>query len=44
MPNELQRVMDSLLNDFPFTRCYIADILIASKGSLKEDKAILSKV
>ena len=41
MPNEFQRVMDSLLKDIPFTNCYIDDILIASKGSLNEQKAIL---
>ena len=40
MPNEFQRVMDSLLKDVPFTNCYIDDILIASKGSLNEHKAI----
>ena len=43
MPNEFQRVMDSLLKDIPFTNCYIDRILIASKGSLNEHKAILSK-
>ena len=41
MPNEFQRVMDSLLKHIPFTNCYIDDILIASKGSLNEQKAIL---
>ena len=44
MPNEFQRVMDSLLKDIPFTNCYINDILIASKGSINERKAILSKI
>ena len=44
MPNEFQRVMNSLIKDIPFTNCYIHDILIASKGSLNEDKAILSKL
>ena len=44
MPNELQRVMDSLLKDIPFTNCYIDDILIASKGSLNEHKAIITKI
>ena len=43
MPNEFQRAMDSLLKDNPFTNCYIDDILIASKGSLNEHKATLSK-
>ena len=43
MPNELRRVMDSLIKDIPFTNCFIDDILIASKGSLNEHKAILSK-
>ena len=41
MPNEFQRVMDSFLKDIPFTNGYIDDILIASKGSLNEHKAIL---
>ena len=41
MPNEFERVMDSLLKDIPFTNCYIDDILRASKGSLNERKAIL---
>ena len=45
MPNEFQRAMDSLLKDLLFTNChYIDDILIASKGSLNEHKAILSKI
>ena len=44
MPNNFQRVMDSLLKDIPFTNGYIDDILIASKGSLNEHKAILSKM
>ena len=43
MPNEFQRVMDSLLKDISFTNCFIDDILIASKGSLNEHKAILTK-
>ena len=44
MPNDCQRVMDSLLKDFPFTNCYVNDILIASKWSLNEHKAILLKI
>ena len=44
MPNEFQMVMNSLLKDIPFTNCYIDDILIASKGSLHEHKAILSNI
>ena len=44
MPNEFQRVMDSLLKDIPFTNCLIDDILIASKGSLNEHKAILTNI
>ena len=43
MPNEFQGVMNSLLKDILFTNCYKDDILIASKGSLNEHKAILSK-
>ena len=44
MPIEFQRVVDSLLKDIPFTNCYIDDILIASKGSLNEHKAILTNI
>ena len=44
MPNEFQRVMDSLLKDIPFTNCYIDDIVIASKGLLNEHKAILTNI
>ena len=41
MPNEFQRVMDSLLKDIPFTNCYIDDILIPSKGSQSDINKIL---
>ena len=44
MQNNGQRVMDSLLKDISFTNCYIDKILIASKGSLNEHKAILSNI
>ena len=44
MPNEFQRVMGSLLKDIPSTNCFIDEILIASKGSLNEHKAILTKI
>ena len=44
MPNEFQRVMDSFMKDITFTNCYIDDILIASKGSLNEHKAILTNI
>ena len=44
MPNEFQRVMDSLLKNIPFTNCYIDDILVASRGSLEEHKAIVYKI
>ena len=44
MPNQFQRVMDSLLKDIPFTNYYIDDISIASKGSLNEHRAILTKI
>ena len=43
MQNEFKRVMDSLLKHIPFTNCYIDDILIASKASLEEHKAIPCK-
>ena len=35
--------MDSLLKNIPFTNCCIDDILVASKGSLEEHKAIVFK-
>ena len=44
MPNEFQRVMDSLLKNIPFTNCYIDDILVASRGTLEEHKAIMYKI
>ena len=44
IPNEFQRVMDSVLKNKPFTNCYIDDILVASKGSLKEHKATIHKI
>ena len=51
MPNEFQRVMDSMLknlqivkNCYPFTNCYIDDILVASRGSLEERKSIVYKI
>ena len=44
MPNEFQRVMDSLLKNIPFTNCYIDDILVASRGSLEEHKSIEYKI
>ena len=44
MPNELQRVMDSLLKNIPFTNCYVDDILVASKESLEEHEAIVDKI
>ena len=44
MSNEFQRAMDSLLKDISFTNCYIDDVLLASKGSLDEHKAIPAKI
>ena len=44
MPNDFQRVMDSMLKNIPFTNCYIDDILVASRGSLEEHKAIVHKI
>ena len=44
MPNEFQRVMDSLLENIPFTNFYIDDILVASRGSLEEHKSIVYKI
>ena len=44
MPNEFQRVMDSLLKNIPFSNFYIDDILVASRGSLEEHKSIVYKI
>ena len=44
MPNEYQWVKDSLLKEILFTSCYMCDILIAVRGTLKEHKAIIWKV
>ena len=44
MPNEFQRVMDSLLKNIPFKVCYIDDILVASRGSYEEHKTIVYKI
>ena len=41
MLNDVQKIMDSLVKDNPFTNCYIDDILIASQRSLEEQKTIL---
>ena len=42
---EFQRVMNSnsLLKNIPFTNCYIGDTLVASRGSLEDDEAIVYK-
>ena len=44
MLNEFQWVIDSLLKSIPFLNCYIDDILVASRGSLEEHKAIVYKI
>ena len=44
MPNEIQRTMYSLLKNIPFTNCYIDEILVASKGSLDENKSIVYRI
>ena len=44
MPNEFQRVMNSLLKNIPFKNCYIDDILVASRGSLEDHKATVYKI
>ena len=44
MPNEFQRVIDSCLKNIPFKNCFIDDILVTSKGSLEEHKAIVIKI
>ena len=44
MPNEFQRVMDSMLGSIPFTNCYLDDILIASKGTFLDHKKIVLKI
>ena len=44
VPNDFRKVMKSLIKYISFTKCYNDDILIASKGSLDEHKAILLKI
>ena len=44
MPNEFQRVMDSLLKNITFTICIIDDNLVALRGSVEDHKAIVNKV
>ena len=44
MPNEFQRVMNSLLKNIPFKNCYIDDILVASRGSLEDHIATVYKI
>ena len=44
MPNEVQRVMDSLLKNITFTICIIDDNLVALRGSVEDHKAIVNKV
>ena len=44
MPNEFQRIMDSLIGNIPFTNCYLDDILVASKGSFIDHKNIVYKI
>ena len=44
MPNEFQRVMDSTIGTIPIKNCYLGDLLVASKGSFRELKAIVLKI
>ena len=44
IPDEFQRIMDSLIKGIPFTKLYIDDILITSKGTLEEFKAIVQRI
>ena len=44
MPNEIQQVMDLFLKTIPFTNCYMYDLLVASRGSLEDHKAIVYKI
>ena len=44
MPNEFQRVMDSMLGRFPLTNYYLDGIIFASKGSFLEQKNTVYKV
>ena len=44
MPKDFQQVMDTIIGSAPFIKCYIEDILIGSKGSLKECKDIVNHV
>ena len=44
MSNEFQRVMDSTIENIPFTNCYLDDILVASIGSYIDNKKIVYKI
>ena len=43
MPNQFQRVMDSLLKNITCTNSYIDDILVALKGYLDEHKSFANR-
>ena len=43
MPAEFQKAMDYTLNGLQNTYCFLDDILIVSKGSLKEHKSYVMK-
>ena len=43
MPNDFQKVGDSLLLEISFKNCYIDKILIAPKGSFEERKSFGTK-
>ena len=44
MPNEFQRVIDSILKGITYLKFYLDDIFIASKGTVEELKAIVQRI
>ena len=44
MPAEFQRVMDSILNEFPKANAFIVDILVTTKGTEVEHISLVEKI
>ena len=44
MPAEFQRVMDSILNEFPQVNAFIDDILVTTKGTEVEHLSLVEKI
>ena len=44
MPAEFQKVIDTLLKEFPEANAFIDDILVVSKGTKIEHNALVEKI